>query len=50
MEEINGYGSKRIGVESTSIIKGKVSGSVVVAWLGGSFHLKEMSYQIVGST
>ncbi len=50
MEVINGNGSKRIAVESNSIIEGKVSGSIVVAWLGGTFHLKEMSEISVGST
>ena len=43
MVEINGNGSKRKALESSPIIEGKISGSILVAWLGGSFYLKEMS-------
>lgn len=43
MVEISGNGSKRKALESRSIIEGKVSGGILMSWLGGSFFLKEMS-------
>ena len=43
MLKINGNGNKRKTLERNSIIEGKISGSILMAWLGGSFFLKEMS-------
>ena len=41
MTEING--SKRSPLGGNAIIKAKTSGGILIAWLGGSFFLKEMS-------
>lgn len=43
MKEIEGSWNKRNTQKSNPIINGKVSGVILVAWLGGSFYLKEMS-------
>jgi putative Mn2+ efflux pump MntP len=41
MTEING--SKRNPLGGNAIIKAKTSGGILLAWLGGSYFLKEMS-------
>ena len=41
MTEING--NRRIAGGGSSVIDGKISGGILVAWLGVSFFLKEMS-------
>ena len=43
MTEINSSESRRTPLGGNSIIEGKTSGGILVAWLGVSFFLTEMS-------
>ena len=43
MTEIHESGNRRSPLGGNSIIEGKISGGILVAWLGGSFFLKEVS-------
>jgi len=43
LKEINECENRRNAQESRSIINGKMSGGILVAWLGTTFFLREMS-------